>query len=97
MVLWDVDHTLIETRGVGLAIYRRAFPAATGRPLDRLAVVSGRTELDIMRETLRLNDHSERSELVAIAQLRASQRTGTTFNNDTTVLIGDTPNDVAAA
>src|SRR5918992_825794 len=55
LVLWDVDHTLIETRGVGLAIYQRAFPAATGRPLDKLAQVSGRTELDIMRETLRIN------------------------------------------
>ncbi len=56
LVLWDVDHTLIETRGVGYAIYQRAFPAATGRPLDQLAQIAGRTELDIMRETLRIND-----------------------------------------
>jgi phosphoglycolate phosphatase len=55
LLLWDVDHTLIETRGVGFAIYQRAFPAATGRPLTELAKVSGRTELDIMRETLRIN------------------------------------------
>ena len=55
LVLWDVDHTLIETRGVGFAIYQRAFSAATGRPLVELAKVSGRTELDIMRETLRIN------------------------------------------
>jgi hypothetical protein len=54
-VLWDVDHTLIETRGVGRAIYFRAFPAATGKPLAELASVSGRTELDIMTETLRIN------------------------------------------
>jgi phosphoglycolate phosphatase len=54
-VLWDVDHTLIETRGVGRAIYFRAFPAATGKPLAKLASVSGRTELDIMAETLRIN------------------------------------------
>jgi phosphoglycolate phosphatase-like HAD superfamily hydrolase len=54
-VLWDVDHTLIETRGVGRAIYDRAFPAATGRPLTELASVSGRTELDIMAESLRIN------------------------------------------
>jgi len=54
-VLWDVDHTLIETRGVGRAIYFRAFPAATGKPLIELASVSGRTELDIMAETLRIN------------------------------------------
>ena len=55
LVLWDIDHTLIETRGVGFAIYQRAFPAATGRPLNELAQVAGRTELDIMRETLRIN------------------------------------------
>lgn len=182
LVLWDVDHTLIETRGVGRAIYDRAFPAATGRPLDQLATISGRTELDIMRESLRINgveptdeavgklaaaliqgyedardelaaqgralpgahdtlaalaemptvyqtvltgnlreiariklevlglvgfldldagaygdDHAERSELVAVAQHRAGQRAGTTFDDDNTVLIGDTPNDVAAA
>lgn len=55
LVLWDVDHTLIETRGVGRAIYDRAFPAATGRPLATLADISGRTELDIMAESLRVN------------------------------------------
>jgi phosphoglycolate phosphatase len=181
LVLWDVDHTLIETRGVGRAIYDRAFPAATGRPLAKLAQISGRTELDIMRESLRINgvettdeavntlartliqgyedardelgatgralpgardtlaaladdpqihqsvltgnlrevariklevfgldrfldldagaygdDNPERPELVAIAQRRAAERTGTTFDNDHTVLIGDTPNDVEA-
>ena len=55
LVLWDIDHTLIETGGVGFAVYQRAFPAATGRPLDQLAQTAGRTELDIMRETLRVN------------------------------------------
>ncbi|WP_414942699.1 haloacid dehalogenase-like hydrolase [Amycolatopsis sp. cmx-11-51] len=55
LLLWDVDHTLIETRGVGRAIYERAFLAATGRPLERLAAISGRTELDIMAESLRIN------------------------------------------
>ena len=181
LVLWDVDHTLIETRGVGYAIYQRAFPAATGRPLNTLAQVSGRTELDIMRETLRVNgikptdestdklatalineyekardelattgralpgaaqtlqrlaaeprvhqavltgnlrdvariklevfgldtlldlrssaygdDHNERSKLVAVAQARASDHTGTAFDNQHTILIGDTPKDIEA-
>lgn len=181
LVLWDVDHTLIETRGVGRAIYDRAFPAATGRPLAKLADISGRTELDIMRESLRINglepttelvdrlaaaliqgyedardqlrgtgralpgadevlrelaadlrvyqtvltgnlrhvariklevfgldryldlaagaygdDDPERSKLVAIAQQRASARAGVTFDNDVTVLAGDTPKDVEA-
>ncbi|MGH3438568.1 MAG: HAD family hydrolase [Sciscionella sp.] len=55
LVLWDIDHTLIESRGVGRAMYQRAFLAATGKPLRELAAVAGRTELDIMRETLRSN------------------------------------------
>jgi phosphoglycolate phosphatase len=182
LVLWDVDHTLIETRGVGRAIYERAFPAATGRPLTKLAQISGRTELDIMSESLRVNgieptdeavgalgqaliqgyedarqelartgralpgahdtltaladdpslyqsvltgnlrdvariklevfgldrlldlesgaygdDDPERPKLVTIAQQRAAERTGVTFDNNHTVLVGDTPKDVEAA
>jgi len=181
LVLWDIDHTLMETRGVGFAIYKRAFPTATGKPLDKLAKISGRTELDILHEKLRVNnvgrsseavsklaaalingydtarnelaatggalpgakvtleylaaqpeihqgvlagnlrdvariklevfgldshldldasaygdDHTDRAELVAIAQSRASARTRMTFDNRNTVLIGDTPNDVKA-
>lgn len=181
LVLWDIDHTLIETRGVGRAVYERAFPAAIGRPLTELADVAGRTELDIMAESLRLNgiepteeaverlaaalvrgyedardelrttgralpgaaetladlagrpavhqtvlsgnlravariklevfgldryldlaagaygdDNPDRPKLVAIAQHRAADATGVLFSNDATVLIGDTPNDVAA-
>jgi phosphoglycolate phosphatase-like HAD superfamily hydrolase len=64
LLLWDVDHTLIETRGVGFAIYQRAFPAATGEPLTELATISGRTELDIMRETLRINGIEPTNEAV---------------------------------
>ena len=182
LVLWDVDHTLIETRGVGFAIYQRAFPAATGTPLRELAKVAGRTELDIMTETLRINgieptdqaiarlgqelvvgyesaraelatkgralpgakhtlaqlandaalyqgvltgnlkqvarikvevfdlaehldlaaggygeDDHDRARLVHLAQQRAERRTGVTFLNRRTVLIGDTPNDIRAA
>ncbi|ADJ48517.1 haloacid dehalogenase [Amycolatopsis mediterranei S699] len=70
LVLWDVDHTLIETRGVGRAIYDRAFPAATGRPLAKLAQISGRTELDIMAESLRVNGLEPTDE--AVKQLAAA-------------------------
>lgn len=181
LVLWDIDHTLIETRGVGRAIYDRAFPAAAGRPLAELAHISGRTELDIMAESLRINgveptdemvrrladalvqgyeqarselaergralpgahetlaalaaepaiyqsvltgnlrevariklevfgldryldlaagaygdDDQDRAKLVRIAQQRADERTGVTFGNEATLLIGDTPKDVEA-
>ncbi|RLK59926.1 HAD hydrolase-like protein [Actinokineospora cianjurensis] len=181
LVLWDIDHTLIETRGVGFRFFQRAFQSATGRPLARRAKIAGRTELDIIRESLRVNDieptddavsnvavaltreyeagrvelgqvgqalpgahdalhslttnalvfqtvltgnlpevarvklevfglanylnldagafgadHTERAALVGVAQERASARTGVSFSSDATVLIGDTPGDVAA-
>ncbi len=182
LVLWDIDHTLIETRGVGRAIYARVFPAVIGQPLRQLAAIAGRTELAIMHDTLRLHDiepskqmmrhlaaaliqghddartelattgralpgahqtlaalaadprvhqavlsgnlrdvsriklevfgldtyldlsssaygddHTERSTLVTIAQHRATKRIATRFDNQHTVLIGDTPQDVEAA
>lgn len=56
LVLWDIDHTLIETRGVGRSIYERVFPTVTGRPLRELATVHGRTELEIMHDTLLAHD-----------------------------------------
>lgn len=65
LVLWDVDHTLIETRGVGRAIYERAFLSATGRPLEQLANISGRTELDITSESLRINGITPTPEAIA--------------------------------
>lgn len=55
LVLWDIDHTLIESRGVGPALYRRAFLAATGRELETYPIVAGRTELGISSEMLRLH------------------------------------------
>ena len=51
LVLWDVDHTLIETRGVGAELFREAFEQATGRPLEHPADVTGRTEPAIFKET----------------------------------------------
>jgi phosphoglycolate phosphatase-like HAD superfamily hydrolase len=44
-------------------------------------------------ESLRLNDIEPTEE---IAQRRATERTGVLFDNDATVLIGDTPRDVEA-
>ena len=181
LVLWDIDHTLIETRGVGRKLFERAFLDVTGKPLTNRADISGRTELDIMRESLKVNDVEatdatvgqlmdaltqgyeaargelgevgralpgaletvaalaaepevfqtvltgnlravaliklevfglaeqlnldlgaygddahERAELVKIAQQRAHERLGVDFTGQRTVLIGDTPNDIAA-
>jgi phosphoglycolate phosphatase len=53
LVLWDIDHTLIETGGVGSEIYAEAFQAVTGHPLDEMPGLSGRTEPVIFREALK--------------------------------------------
>src|SRR4051812_45511730 len=52
LILWDIDHTLIETGGVGSEVFRDAFEQVTGRRIDELADVTGRTEQVIFRETL---------------------------------------------
>lgn len=181
LVLWDIDHTLIETAGVGARIHKRAFKAAFGRDSLHVVNMSGRTELDIMTELLSRNgmaadtdaisalsrvliagyeaskdelatrgsamhgavptltllardprlhqsvltgnlrevaliklrtfgldryldlsvgaygdDAHDRVQLVRLAQERARARTGVAFGNSRTVVIGDTPNDVAA-
>ena len=55
LVLWDIDHTLLQSPGMGREMYERAVPAAFGQPFQQLADVSGRTELDIIAETLKLH------------------------------------------
>ncbi|WP_325050908.1 HAD family hydrolase [Actinokineospora spheciospongiae] len=55
LVLWDIDHTLLASRGLGREMYVRAVPAAFGIPFVDLADVSGRTELDIIAETIALH------------------------------------------
>src|SRR5262249_27219770 len=55
LVLWDIDHTLIETRGVGRKLYRAAFEEITGRHLEHKAELTGRTEPAILTETLMFN------------------------------------------
>ncbi|MGH3327222.1 MAG: hypothetical protein ACRDPT_05380 [Streptomycetales bacterium] len=52
LVLWDVDHTLIETRGVGREVFAAAFEQVTGRPMKEMAQPWGRTEPVILAETL---------------------------------------------
>ncbi|WP_433532036.1 HAD family hydrolase [Micromonospora sp. CA-263727] len=63
LILWDIDHTLIETRGLGRELYARAFEEATGSPLARPAEVTGRTELAIFAESLRRHGIEPSAEL----------------------------------
>jgi phosphoglycolate phosphatase len=52
LVLWDVDHTLIENAGVSKEIYAAAFAILTGRRVSHPARTDGRTDPDIMAELL---------------------------------------------
>lgn len=66
LVLWDIDHTLIETRGTGGRLARAAFQQITGIEPERMAVATGKTEPIILEETLRAHgiepteDHQRR-------------------------------------
>jgi hypothetical protein len=49
LLLWDVDHTLIENSGVSKAVYARAFQMMTGHAPEIQPSTDGRTDYDIMR------------------------------------------------
>ncbi|MBA0053355.1 HAD family hydrolase [Streptomyces sp. AJS327] len=55
LLLWDIDHTLIESRGVGRALSAAAFEQVTGIPMREQAAIDGITEPVIFRETAKLH------------------------------------------
>ncbi|MFE1956769.1 HAD family hydrolase [Streptomyces sp. NPDC059479] len=55
LVLWDIDHTLISTRGMGRELSAAAFHRTTGLPMREQAKIDGITESVIFRETARLH------------------------------------------
>ncbi|MEU4347157.1 haloacid dehalogenase-like hydrolase [Streptomyces sp. NPDC023838] len=55
IVLWDIDHTLIENSGVSKEIYAAAFAAVAGRTPCHPARTEGRTDRLILAEMFR--DH----------------------------------------
>ncbi|RLV64326.1 haloacid dehalogenase-like hydrolase [Streptomyces sp. CBMAI 2042] len=62
LVLWDIDHTLIATRGVGRELFGKAFEQATGTVMREQATVDGMTEPVIFRETAVLHGiHNDRA------------------------------------
>jgi phosphoglycolate phosphatase len=52
LVLWDVDHTLIENNGVNKETYAKAFELLTGHRAENPAVTDGRTDQEIMLNML---------------------------------------------
>ncbi|WP_329046629.1 HAD family hydrolase [Streptomyces sp. NBC_01422] len=74
LVLWDIDHTLIATRGVGREIFGYCFEQVTGQPMREQAAVDGMTEPVIFRETAKLHGiTSDRTMFEAFARLSAEQ------------------------
>ncbi|MEV8517441.1 haloacid dehalogenase-like hydrolase [Dactylosporangium sp. NPDC051484] len=74
IVLWDIDHTLIDNAGVSKEIYAAAFTALTGAPPVAAASTEGRTDRLIMRNMFLRHDLPlPEWELVEVALARAGQ------------------------
>src|SRR5262245_11816480 len=56
LVLWNIDHTLVDVGRVTRDAYAEAFHKVVGRQLLQLAPTAGRTESEIIFETLAVND-----------------------------------------
>ena len=55
LVLWDIDHTLIDGGPASRLAYETAFHRSTGRPMAEIWAFNGRTELAAATEVLRAN------------------------------------------
>jgi phosphoglycolate phosphatase-like HAD superfamily hydrolase len=55
LVLWDVDHTLVDVDGLGREAYDTAFLRRFGVPAAHQPPMAGRTDLAIAADMLRLN------------------------------------------
>jgi phosphoglycolate phosphatase len=58
LVLWDIDHTLIENDGVSKATYALAAELLVGHPTATAPATEGRTDAAIMAELLSGNGHA---------------------------------------
>jgi phosphoglycolate phosphatase len=67
LVLWDIDHTLIENGGVSKATYALAFELLTGHAPSVRPMTDGRTDFEIMCELLAANS-IDTDQYLAIAQ-----------------------------
>jgi phosphoglycolate phosphatase len=60
LILWDIDHTLVDMGSVSRELYAKAFAWVTGQPLRELPETAGRTDQAIFLHTLALHGLSER-------------------------------------
>lgn len=56
LVLWDIDKTLTDSGGIGRELFAAAFKVVTGRDLEHLPDMAGRTDHDIVVATLQLHE-----------------------------------------
>ncbi len=68
LVLWDVDHTLVNAGGVGIELYRIAFAEMFGGELPIPGSMAGRTDRAIAVEVMRLAGVPEPRRQVAAFQ-----------------------------
>jgi phosphoglycolate phosphatase-like HAD superfamily hydrolase len=78
LVLWDIDHTLIENNGVNKETYARAFEMLTERPAEFPASTEGRTEPEIMLNMFR--SHNIVPSEVQLERLREVLEQATSLN-----------------
>ncbi|MBX5469902.1 MAG: haloacid dehalogenase-like hydrolase [Thermoleophilaceae bacterium] len=64
LVLWDIDGTLIESGGAGLAAFNRAFERIVGRPPTEWVPFAGRTDLEIAADLARVNGVEDPAEFL---------------------------------
>lgn len=89
IVLWDIDHTLIDNAGVSKEIYAAAFVALTGAEPVEAARTEGRTDRLIMREMCRRNGIEEPEwARVAAALTHAGQQRAKELRQRGTALAG---------
>lgn len=71
LILWDVDHTLIENGGVSKEAYALAFELLVGRAPSVRPVTDGRTDFQIMTDLLEANSVDTR-DYVDVAQFEGA-------------------------
>ncbi len=58
LVLWDMDHTLVATRGISGELFGRAFREVTGVEMKQYAGTDGMTDAVAFRETAKAHELS---------------------------------------
>lgn len=74
LVLWDIDHTLLQTGGVGSEVFKAAFKTATGRDLENAPDPTGKLEPALFAAACAENSIADSSEyFAAFAEAQARE------------------------